>query len=395
MDDQMDKEVKPKILIIEDENDVRESYVDMLAFLGHEVTTAENGKDGLEKIFRENYDIVLTDLNMPVMDGLEALRRIKKKNSDIEVIVITGFATIENAIGAMKQGAFDYITKPVSLEHVRIVLNKCIQQINARKENVKLKNINTELTQLNELKNKFITITNHELRTPLAVLKGYLDLMEMELEGKTNEDLDEYMSIISNTTNEMIDMIESMHDLSHVDKLISDQNKTILDINEIAEKVYKETKVLFDKRAIKYTLCTEKKAQKILADAYLMKKAIRELVQNALKFTDSGGQVSLSIKNIHVNKQVYIIVEDEGIGIPAEKLQLIFEPFYEVQDVMHHFTSRTDFMGGGIGVGLSLVQGIIASSDGEIAIESTPNNGSTFTIILPLAEVEERVVEMA
>ena len=116
------------ILLIEDELEVRESYVDMFGFLDLEVDTAENGKHGLEKLEAKHYDIIVTDLNMPEIDGLETMRRVKKKDSDIEVIVITGFATIENAVGAMKQGAFDYITKPVSLEHVKIVMNKCIQK---------------------------------------------------------------------------------------------------------------------------------------------------------------------------------------------------------------------------------------------------------------------------
>ncbi len=171
------------ILIIEDEPEVRESYVDMFEFLGYKIDTAENGMEGLNRLEKKNYQIVFTDLNMPVMDGLQTLRLIKKNYPDTEVIVITGFATIENAIKAMKQGAFDYITKPVSFEHVRIVLNRCIQNINSKKENKELRNLNEELSKLNDMKNKFITITNHELRTPIAVLKGYFDLLEMDLDG--------------------------------------------------------------------------------------------------------------------------------------------------------------------------------------------------------------------
>ncbi len=169
----------PHILLIEDEPDVRESYLSMLSILGYNADTAENGMDGLQKIMAKNYDIVITDLNMPVMNGLETLTRIKKKAPQIDVIVMTGFATIDNAISAMKQGAFDYITKPVSIEHVKIVLSKCHQQIEAHRENKKLRDLNTRLSELNELKDKFITITTHELRTPLAVLKGYYELIEM------------------------------------------------------------------------------------------------------------------------------------------------------------------------------------------------------------------------
>ena len=380
---------KIKILLIEDEKDVRDSYVDMLNYLGYAVETADNGKSGLEIINRVPIDVVITDLNMPVMNGLEALRRIKKKNSSIEVIVITGFATIENAIGAMKQGAFDYITKPVSLEHVKIVLNKCVQQIRSRRENEELKNINIQLRELNELKNKFITITNHELRTPLAVLKGYMELLEIELEGHDSKEIKGYAEVMSNTLTEMIKMIELMHDLSSFKSVIRVEEKSVFDVNALAATLYKEMKVLFNKRGIIFRFKSDSQPIYIKADQPQIKKAIRELVQNALKFTKKDKTVELEVKYTPDEKQVYVIVKDQGIGIPHEKLNLIFESFYEVQDVMHHFTSRTEFMGGGIGVGLSLAKEIVESNGGEIVVESTPDRGSVFTIILPLTEVEE------
>jgi signal transduction histidine kinase len=374
-----------KVLLIEDEPEVRESYIDMLNLLGYDVEPAENGMDGLNKLDKNNYDIVITDLNMPVMNGLETLRRIKKKELDTEVIVVTGFATIENAIGAMKQGAFDYITKPVSIEHVKIVLNKCLQKINARRENANLRTMNTKLHELNELKDKFITITNHELRTPLAVLKGYLDLLNLEIEGNHNGEVKEYVDIINETVEEMVEMVDSMHDLSNYTKITNNSNITCIELNELLDSIYKETRVLFSERNIQYHHHPSKIPLKVLADIKQLKRAIRELVQNALKFTKADGEVTLSLKNVGMNKQVFISVEDTGIGIPNDKLDLIFEPFYEVQDVMHHSTSKTEFMGGGIGVGLSLAKEIIESFGGEIAVESKKEQGSCFTIILPQA----------
>jgi len=371
------------ILLIEDEQEVRESYVDMFAFLSLEIDTAENGKHGLEKLDGKHYDIIVTDLNMPEIDGLETMRRVKKKDPDIEVIVITGFATIENAVGAMKQGAFDYITKPVSLEHVKIVMNKCIQKIMARKENETLRDTNSQLTELNELKDKFITITNHELRTPLAVLRGYFDLIEMELESSDNGDLNEYVGIINHTITEMMEMIESMHDLSSFKKYVSKLDRKLENINTLVQEVIKEVRVLFENRNIEFKIDIAQENLTALVDAKMIYKAVRELIQNALKYTDKNGTVTISTKLIPNREQIYISVQDTGIGIPPDKQELIFEPFYEVQDVLHHSTSKTDFMGGGIGVGLSLSKEIIESNGGELVVESTPGKGSIFTIILP------------
>ena len=378
----MENNHSPKILLIEDEEDIRQSYVDMLDIFGYDLETAANGKEGLDLIKKTPFDIVITDLNMPVMNGLEVLRWVKKEYPLIEVIVITGFATIENAISAMKQGAFDYITKPVSIDHVKIVITKCLRQIKAKKENKELRDLNAKLSELNELKNKFITITNHELRTPLAVLKGYIDILELDLGDHDNGEIKEYLSIASNTVNDMIDMIENIHDLSHLKNLTTQQHKTKFDLNKIIDKVQREIGILFEKRNLPLIVNKNNEPVYVNADARQIHRAIRELLHNALKFTEEG-QVSVSIKDVDPKDRVFISVQDSGIGIPEDKVDLIFEPFYEVQNVMHHFTSKTDFMGGGIGVGLSLVKELVESNGGELAVDSIPGKGSIFTIILP------------
>ncbi|KAA3616939.1 MAG: hybrid sensor histidine kinase/response regulator [Calditrichaeota bacterium] len=381
-----------KLLVIEDEPIIRESYIDMFSVLGYQTDTAVNGKDGLHKLSQKDYHLVITDLNMPVMDGQETLRRIKKKYPNVEVIVVTGFATIETAINAMKEGAFDYITKPVSLEHVRIVLNRCRKHISASHENEELKNLNHQLKHVNEIKDKFITITNHELRTPLAVLKGYFELIDLSIEDKS-EEITEYLGIVSSTLYEMIELVERMHNLSDAEKAFSRKENTTFNLNDSILSVASEMKILFKKREIEFGAYTNSKVILISADKNNLHRAIRELLQNALKFTEKGGKVSLKVKKEAADRKVYISVEDNGIGIPLDKQNFVFEPFYEVQDVMHHSTSQTDFMGGGIGVGLSLVKEILQTCDGKIEVHSEEGKGSVFTIILPEVEkMEEALV---
>lgn len=180
-------------------------------------------------------------------------------------------------------------------------------------------------------------------------------------------------------------MLDSMHDLSNFDKAIREYKNTEFDANSILESVYKEFKVLFGQRNIVFDFSPENEPAIVNADPALLKRAIRELTQNALKFTDENGKVALHLKKIPLKNKVFIMIEDTGIGIPAHKIDLIFEPFYEVQDVMYHSSSKTGFMGGGIGVGLSLVREILSTCSGEIAVESTPGKGSTFTIMLPVS----------
>jgi signal transduction histidine kinase len=372
-----------KILIIEDEEDVRESYLDMFEFFGYEVDAAPNGREGVIKVTNNEYDIVITDLNMPEMDGIEVLKVVKKNKPYIEVIVITGYATLENAIKAMKIGAYDYFTKPIDLEHVKIVLSKCVQSIKARKENEELKGINKKLTELNELKDKFITITNHELRTPLTVLKGYLDLIDMFLPENSDKDLVEALDISKETMKEMVTIIEHLHDLSFFDYGKKNYTKNEFSLTELLQTIYNEMKVLFKNRNIKFNFSLEGEPVKLIGDQERLKRSLRELLQNALKFTGEKGEVNLIYAANNNGKNVFIKVVDSGIGIPVDKQDLIFEPFYEVQNSIHHTTSKSEFMGGGIGLGLTLAKQVIESHDGQIIVESEPKKGSIFTVVLP------------
>jgi signal transduction histidine kinase len=378
----MDEKIA-KILVIEDEEDVRESYLDMFEFFGYEVDSAPNGREGVVKVTKNDYDIVITDLNMPEMDGIEVLKMVKKNKPYIEVIVITGYATLENAIKAMKIGAYDYFTKPIDLEHVKIVLAKCIQSIKARKENEELKTLNQKLTELNELKDKFITVTNHELRTPLTVLKGYLDLIDMFLPEDSDKDLLEALDISKETMKEMVTIIEHLHDLSFFDYGKKNYTKTEFDLTELLQTIFNEMKVLFKIRNIKFNFSLEGDPVIIVGDQERLKRSLRELLQNALKFTSENGEVNLIYAANNNGKNVFVKVVDSGIGIAVDKQDMIFEPFYEVQNSIHHTTSKSNFMGGGIGLGLTLAKQVVESHDGQIIVESEPKKGSIFTVVLP------------
>ena len=374
----------PKILVIEDEDQVRQSYDDMFSFFGYEVESVPNGREGLSRITKNDYDIVVTDLNMPEMNGIEVLKYIKKKKPYIEVIVITGYATLENAIEAMKVGAYDYFAKPVDIEHVRIVLSKCVQQITSRKENEELRSLTQRLKELNELKDKFITITNHELRTPVTVLKGYIELVDYYLEDNRDENITEAIEIVTETMSELVGIVEQMHDISSYDYGKKRMVSGDVEIEKVLELIYKEMKILFKKRKIQFDLKLDKSGVIISGDDKQLKRSLRELLQNALKFTPEGGHVEIEYSANQENKKVYIKIKDDGIGIPGDKLDLIFEPFYEVQNVINHMTSKTEFMGGGIGLGLTLAKEIFESHKGELLLESEENKGSVFTVVLPI-----------
>ena len=151
--------------------------------------------------------------------------------------------------------------------------------------------------------------------------------------------------------------------------------------------IYKEMRVLYEKRKINLQINFEGPPVTVHGDYNRIKRSIRELLQNALKFTPEGGRVSLLYAINGDNKNLRIKVEDNGIGIPHEKQNLVFEPFYEVQDVINHMTSKTEFMGGGIGLGLTLAKEVFESHQGTLLLESKVNSGSTFTAVIPFHQI--------
>lgn len=377
------KEADIKILVVEDEELIRDIFKHSLESWGFSADTASDGKTALEMCQKESYHIVITDVNMPVMDGITLLKHLKSRWPFVEVIIVSGYASIENAIEALKIGAFDFILKPVNFDHVQLVIKKCYQKIAWQTESTELKEKNLQLKELNELKDKFLSITNHEIRTPLMIIKGYIEILEVELDDLNEEDK-ELVDIIKKTTQNLTETVERMHTLSHVSRGNWIGEKGNVDIVKAVYDVYSDLARLFEHRCIKVSLKMPDEPLWVKGNIFGLKLVSRELLHNALKFTQDNGKVELELCD--VNDQITLIVKDNGIGIPFNKQQLIFADFYEVQDVMNHKSSTEDFKGGGMGIGLSLVKEIVNSLKGTIQFYSEPDEGTTFEIHLPKAD---------
>lgn len=379
-----------KILVVEDEEIIRLMFKQSFENWGFRVDIAVNGKEALDKCQQEFFHIVVTDLNMPVMDGMELLKRLKSKWAQQEVIVVTGYATIESAIEAMKLGAYDFILKPVNFEHVQFTINKCFTKIRADAENEELREANNQLMELNEMKDKFLYITNHEIRTPLTIIKGYIDVLRSLIPNPA-EEVDETLTILEDTTAELNELVDRMHLLKSLELGEMVETREPLDLKEILTNVYRDLANLFKARNIELKAMVDKKGLILEGDYRQVRLVMRELLHNALKFTPDGGNVVVKLES--KNNKVCYTVKDSGVGVPYDKRKVIFDRFYEVQDVVNHRSSKKDFMGGGLGIGLSMVKEIVNSMSGEIELESEVGQGSKFKIIWPQANQKSQQSE--
>lgn len=371
------------ILIIDDEETVRKICNYVLLKAGHIVHTAESGFRGLEILRNtENIDIVLTDLKMPNMDGQSVLQQVKRDWPHIEVIMMTGYATVEYAIEAMKAGAVDFILKPLSTDQIRVAIKKCIERIELNNEVTELRLANKKLVELKEIKEKFLAITSHELRTPIGHIKGYFNILNDDIVEEMSEaEILECKNIIKNAIQDLEELLTSMFDVVRFK-----QNRMVLQVEEVKlapllQQIYSGFRLALKERELTLEIDNISNGIVILADRLKLKALLTELIKNAIKFTKNGGKISVSI---HTDKRFcHILVRDTGIGIPHAEQGKIFEPFYEVQHSDYHSSHDTNFKGGGLGIGLTLVKEIVVAHQGEIKVESHVGEGSVFAVSLP------------
>ena len=179
-----------------------------------------SGEEALQKIEKETFDLVLTDLKMPKMDGLQLITEIAKSKPEILTVLMTGHGTIDSALEAMKQGASDYLTKPLNLDELIIRIRKVLEE---RQRFVRLKDFadqleraNQELRRIDAMKSEFVSVASHELRTPLAAIKNAVQLMLRGKTGEINENQAKFLSMaernINRLTNILNDLLKPLKD---------------------------------------------------------------------------------------------------------------------------------------------------------------------------------------
>lgn len=378
------------ILLIDDEKIVRDTLLAFLADEGYAVRSAATGEDGLWQLEERPADLVLTDLKMPGISGLEVLRRVRESWPGTEVVLITGYASVEDAQEALRRGAYDFLLKPVRLAHLEAVVRRCSERIKFARDNRELRRVVERLQELNARKEKFISLANHELRTPTTVAAGLVSLLAGRAETLPPEARD-LLGRVDSALRRLREVVEDLGDLGlsktggiHLRKTTEVVGSVVDDLRSLC-RMYGELRDL--KVEVRVEIPEDTPVQ---ADRRKLGRALGALVQNAVKFTPDGGEVTVRVTGDQ--EMLRFDVQDKGVGVAESEAHKIFDLFYEAADTRHHRTSSYEFGGGGLGIGLPLAAAIAAVHGGALQYGPRPGGGSVFSLSIPLAGVSEASV---
>ncbi len=361
---------KHKILVIDDEEVVLDSCTQVLDGGDCQVTTANNGAEGLKRLEEVQPDLVFLDLKMPGLSGLEVLERIRGKQPLMVVIVITGYATVSSAVEAMKKGAFDFLPKPFTPEELRLIAKRGLEHSRLVQQTVALRQ------EKEILRENFAAIVSHELKSPLGALQQNLYALVSELEDKLSEEQQQRFTRLQTRLDDLLKLIHSWLRVFSVDiNRLKDTFKPI-GVGEIIAKAAESIQPHATRKALEIETAIPDGLPQINGDEGSLTEVVTNLLGNAVKYSFPNNKIRVRAEA--QNSDVLVSVADTGVGIAKEDLPHLFQDFSRGQAQPEGVS--------GCGLGLAISRRIVEVHGGSIGVESEPGKGSTFTIRLPVAQ---------
>lgn len=351
-----------KLLLIDDEEPIRKVLGLYLRSREYEVFTAADGIEGLEVFQREKPAIVLSDIKMPGMDGIEVLKKIKKLSPETQVIMITGHGDMDIAIQALQLEASDFITKPVDNKALLVSLRRA-------EERLETQDILKATHEYMKRAEKLIAISDisakiaHEIRTPLTLIGGFADRLRKKASLRAPEE--KYAGVI-------VDEVARLENF--INDILLFSGEIVLDKKELhINKLIADVVLLFEKemegQGITVHTFFDEKVPVIMQDKKSLEEVFINLIVNACHAMKGGGDLTLRTDFLPAENGnlIRIVISDTGEGIPDKIIDRVFDPF---------FTTKTV----GSGLGLTVVKEILRRHNGTIHIDSEVKKGTSVTI---------------
>jgi signal transduction histidine kinase len=386
-----------RLLVVDDEESLRITTAAIFENEGYIVDTASSGDEAVALLNDADYDLVLTDLHMEGGDGLSVLNQIRQHAPLTISVVLTGFASVESAIAALQEGAYDYLIKPCDIEsmkhtirrgveHRRLMLAEQKARLDLRQLNLdlerrieertaELKRLNGELAEANRAKDVFLATLSHELRTPLTPVVGWIKLLRS---GTLDEkSVAQALDAIERNAWLQSRLIDDLLDTSRIatGKLHFEPKPT--DLNVVVKAAVDTVRSSAAARNIDLTMSFWPASLIVMGEPVRLQQIAWNLLSNAIKFTDPGGKVKVTTGLSGTEARLEVV--DTGVGIEAEFLPHVFDRFRQADGS----TSRRH---GGLGLGLAIADALAKMHASKLEAQSDGvGQGSRFTLRMELA----------
>lgn len=333
---------------------------------------------------RHDYDMIISDIRMPQMDGLTLTRRISESRPHTPILLVTGYGDHDLAVKAVSSGAYAYIQKPIEPDYFIALVKRALHQrhlardleqhraaLQRRTEDLEtaLQTLQREATE----KSAFVATVSHELRTPLTAIKGYSNNLLAGVVGSLPDKAISYLTRIEHNADRLTRMISGLLDLARIEAGQITLRVSPVVLSDVVKEVVEGLHTLSREKMIAVTSHSQD-LPPIHADRDRVFQILANLIQNALKFTPPHGEVAIGLTRTEEGG-VQVTVRDTGPGIPADKLEKVFERFYRLP--------ASESETGGAGLGLAITKSLVELHGGKIWVQSTCGEGSRFIFRLP------------
>ena len=370
------------LLVVDDNEFNRDLLRRHLQREGYDSIEATNGREALELVREHSPDLVLLDIIMPEVNGFEVLQHLKgdEELADIPVIMISALGDTDSVVRCIEMGAEDHLPKPFDPVLLRARIGASLEKKRLRDREVELfeqlQASYEELKRLDQAKEDLTHMIVHDLRTPLtSIISG---LQTMEAMGELDDIQQEFLDIGIRGGETLLGMINDLLDISKMEDGSLQLERNEVCPQELADTALQQVEALGKERSHRLAAAVGAGLPTLVGDAEKLRRALVNLLGNAIKFTPDGGEITVSVGPADEGRALQFTVSDTGEGIPQEAFERIFEKFEQVETRKAGRKMST-------GLGLTFCKMVAEAHGGRIWVESEPGKGSTFAFTIPVS----------
>ncbi len=382
------KNKKHVVVIVDDEAAIVDNLKDFLESDILDVKAFTNAREAYEWAKDNAFDVLISDLKMNFLNGLELHEKLKVRYPNILTILMTGYSSFDTAQKAIASSIYAYVSKPFQLEEMKRHVERALEKKNLLDRNrqlveeqqqliEKLLAANKELKKLDQMKSDFVSTVSHELRTPLTSIKNLLYNLLNGIVGPVSDGQTEYLKMIRADGERLENLISDILNLSQLETGRYQLKLSDFKIREALDPVVKFIRQTAQEKEIEIIEDIDEAMNDTLihADRSKIEQVLMNLISNAVKYLGSGKRVRITVKRS--DNSFKISIQDEGVGISPEDQRRIFKRFERADGSFENGIQGT-------GLGLSIVKKILDLHSGRIFVSSAAGKGSTFTIEMPI-----------